>query len=200
LPYRGGVLCATRVALSLSLTFPDLLPRFGSFAVAVVFLTLVVLMGLAWYALRLLFPNQPKLRVMGLFGATHKTVAMGLPLVSAIYDGDPNVGLYSLPLLCWHSLQLLLGSILAPKLAAFVEREELRLGTAAGEAAPKRDEEEASPPPPPADPAVAAEEGRAPPPASGSVSCTSTVVMKGSMAAVDKSTTGLDEDVSDRSR
>jgi hypothetical protein len=148
-------------------------------AVAVVFLLLVFLMVLAWYALRLFFPDQPKLRVMGLFGATHKTVAMGLPLISAIYDGNPNVGLYSLPLLCWHPLQLLLGSLLVPRLAAFVKREEERLGIvdgkAPGEGTASGTEQEAQPS---TDPARAAEEGSV---HRSSVSCTSKVVMNGSM-------------------
>ncbi|KAH8093403.1 symporter [Aureococcus anophagefferens] len=43
-----------------------------------------VCMGLAWFALGVAgFP--PALRVMGLFGCTHKTVAMGVPLIGAIW-------------------------------------------------------------------------------------------------------------------
>ena len=92
------------------------------------FLLLTGLMAVAWQLLRLLFPTRPKLRVMGLFGCTHKTVAMGIPLINAIFENDPAVGLYTLPLLVWHPMQLVLGSLLAPRLAAFVEREEERLG------------------------------------------------------------------------
>jgi sodium/bile acid cotransporter 7 len=43
--------------------------------VAVQFCLLCGLMCLAWVALKVLFPNEPKLRVMGLFGCTHKTVS-----------------------------------------------------------------------------------------------------------------------------
>jgi sodium/bile acid cotransporter 7 len=92
------------------------------------FLFLTILMVMAWFSLKLVFPNEPKLRVMGLFGCTHKTVAMGVPLINAIYENDPAVGLYTLPLLIWHPLQLVIGSFLAPKLAAFVKREHERLG------------------------------------------------------------------------
>merc|ERR1712232_1388757 len=56
-----------------------------------------------------------------------KTVAVGVPLINTIYDHNPNVGLYTLPLLVWHPTQLLVGSFLAPRLAAFVKREEARL-------------------------------------------------------------------------
>jgi hypothetical protein len=53
---------------------------------------------------------------------------MGVPLINAIYESDPLVGLYTLPLLIWHPMQLVLGSLLAPRLAAFVESEMERLG------------------------------------------------------------------------
>ena len=66
---------------------------------------------------------------MGLFGCTHKTVSVGVPLINAMYEGNLNVGLYTLPLLIWHPMQLLVGSILAPKLKAYVERERLQLKT-----------------------------------------------------------------------
>ena len=64
---------------------------------------------------------------MGLYGCTHKTVAMGVPLINAIYESNPNVGLYTLPLLIWHPMQLVIGSALAPKLSGWVDKEEKRL-------------------------------------------------------------------------
>jgi len=96
--------------------------------IAFLFLLLTMLMFMAWQLLRFTFPNSPKLCVMGLFGCTHKTVAMGIPLINAIYENNPAVGLYTLPLLIWHPMQLVLGSLLAPRLSAFVDREEERLG------------------------------------------------------------------------
>ena len=90
-------------------------------------------MAIAWYMLKLLFPDQPKLRVMGLYGCTHKTVAMGVPLINAIYENNPAVGLYTLPLLIWHPMQLVMGTFLSPRLAAFVENEEERLGLTKGD-------------------------------------------------------------------
>jgi sodium/bile acid cotransporter 7 len=92
------------------------------------FVWLTSLMVLAWFSLKLAFPNEPKLRVTGLFGCTHKTIGLGVPLINAIYGSDPAVGLYTLPLLIWHPMQTVIGTFLAPKLANFVEREHERLG------------------------------------------------------------------------
>ena len=93
-----------------------------------VFLFLVSFMAVAWVSLGFLFSKSPEMRVMGLFGCTHKTVAMGVPLINAIYEDNSAVGLYTLPLLIWHPMQLVIGTFLAPRLAAFVERENIRLG------------------------------------------------------------------------
>ncbi|KAL9190028.1 hypothetical protein ACHAXT_007239 [Thalassiosira profunda] len=96
--------------------------------IALQFVMLTVVMALAWMALRVLFRNEPKLQAMGLFGCTHKTVAMGVPLINAIYEDNPLVGLYTLPLLIWHPMQLVLGSAVAPKVAAYVKRRQEELG------------------------------------------------------------------------
>jgi hypothetical protein len=92
------------------------------------FVSLASLMVLAWYMLKFLFPNDPKLRVMGLFGCTEKTVALGVPLINAIYAGNPAIGSYTLPLLIWYPMQLVIGSFLTPRLAKFVQQEQERLG------------------------------------------------------------------------
>lgn len=86
------------------------------------------LMIVAWYSLRLLFRDEPTLRAMGLFGCTHKAMAIGIPLINSIYENDPLVGLYTLPLLIWHPSQLIIGSLIAPKLHAWVLSEKERLG------------------------------------------------------------------------
>lgn len=89
-----------------------------------ILLMLVVLMIMAWTSLHVLFHSQPKLVAMGLFGCTHKTVAVGIPLVSSIYAGDPNLALYVLPLLIWYTMQLILGTAAAPYIAAYIIRRE----------------------------------------------------------------------------
>lgn len=48
-------------------------------------------------------------------------------MLNAIFESNPNVGLYTLPLLIWHPMQLVIGSALAPRIANWVEREENRL-------------------------------------------------------------------------
>ena len=53
---------------------------------------------------------------------------MGVPLINAIYENNSLIGLYTLPLLIWHPMQLVIGSYLAPKLLAFVRNEHDRLG------------------------------------------------------------------------
>jgi sodium/bile acid cotransporter 7 len=96
--------------------------------IAAVFGCLVGLMIGAWVMLRLLFRDRPDLCVMGLFGCTQKTVAMGIPMINALYADDPTIGLVTLPLLIWHPMQLIIGSYLSPKLLAWVKAEEKRLG------------------------------------------------------------------------
>lgn len=101
--------------------------------IALQFVMLSLVMVLAWTCLKLLFRNEPKLQAMGLFGCTHKTVAMGVPLINAIYEDNPMVGLYTLPLLIWHPMQLVLGTAVAPRVAAYVERREEELAGGKGE-------------------------------------------------------------------
>jgi sodium/bile acid cotransporter 7 len=55
-----------------------------------------------WWCMKTVFKGEPKLVVMGFFGCHHKTVAMGIPMIKAIYEGNPKMGLYILPLLIWH--------------------------------------------------------------------------------------------------
>jgi len=109
-------------------TFSDedlLVPVKDTFLMIVfVGISLAILMVLAWYLLKLVFKRDIKLRVTGLYGCTHKTIAMGIPLIQAIYDGNPAIGLYTLPLLIWHPMQLLVGTFLAPRLLVWVEASE----------------------------------------------------------------------------
>jgi sodium/bile acid cotransporter 7 len=92
---------------------------------------LLLVMIMAWISLRYWFPNQPKLQAMGFVGCTFKTVAVGVPLVNAMYatTAPELVALYTLPLLIWHPMQLIIGSLLAPYLARYVDKELERLGT-----------------------------------------------------------------------
>ena len=53
---------------------------------------------------------------------------MGVPLIGAIYENDPRVGLYTLPLLIFYPLQLVVGAFLVPRLKNFLAEEKKRLG------------------------------------------------------------------------
>ena len=84
---------------------------------------------MAWYTFKFLFKDEPTLRVMALYGSTHKSIATGIPLIKSIYEDHPLVALYVLPILIWHPMQLVVGSFLSPKLEKWVEREQTRIAT-----------------------------------------------------------------------
>ena len=48
---------------------------------------------------------------------------MGVPMLQAMFEGNTKLGMYTLPLLIWHPLQLLIGTIAAPHLAAWVDKQ-----------------------------------------------------------------------------
>ena len=112
--------------------------------IAIELLLALSFMILAWYSLAFLFPDEPELRVMGLFGCVQKTVAVGIPLISSIYESSPNEGLYTLPLLVWHPMQLVIGSLLVPRLHQFVTSERKRLDQEASRNASSADDVEHS--------------------------------------------------------
>ena len=60
-------------------------------------------------------------RLCLLFCGTQKTVAMGIPLMSTIFEDNDNLGIYVVPLLIYHPLQLIVGSLMTSKLAVWAE-------------------------------------------------------------------------------
>lgn len=40
-----------------------------------------------------------------------KTVALGIPIISAVYGGNEKAGLFSLPLIIYHAEQILIGAV-----------------------------------------------------------------------------------------
>lgn len=85
-------------------------------------------MTLAWFTMRLLFHKEPGLRVMGLFGCTQKTIALGIPLILSIFGESKYVSYYTLPILMLHPMQLVIGSSLVGRLKKFMAEENKRLG------------------------------------------------------------------------
>lgn len=59
--------------------------------------------------------------VAGVFCASHKTLAFGLPLVNTIFEGNPNLAAYCAPIMFIHPLQLVLGSLLIPRFTKYTE-------------------------------------------------------------------------------
>lgn len=95
--------------------------------IVIIAVWIVILMAIAWGVFRLLYRDKPEKRVFALYGCTHKTVAMGIPLITAMYETDPRLALYTLPLIVWHPTQLIIGSFCAPRLSKWVEKEKDRL-------------------------------------------------------------------------
>ena len=77
-----------------------------------------ILLGLT--VLKCIFSKKPKLILCGYFATHHKTLAMGIPLINAIYEGRDDIALLALPLLLWHPIELFCGSAIAPKLGSWI--------------------------------------------------------------------------------
>jgi sodium/bile acid cotransporter 7 len=56
-------------------------------------------------------------RTAMLFCGAQKTLAVGVPLIAILYKGSPDLALYTLPILLYHPLQLVVGAASAPRLA-----------------------------------------------------------------------------------
>lgn len=112
---------------------------FGSIAIVIVFIFLCMTgcMVLAWYTMKPLFHKEPGLRVMGLFGCTQKTIALGIPLILSIFGGTQYESLYTLPILIWHPMQLVVGSFTVKRLQKFMAEEKERLGIVSEDVAGK---------------------------------------------------------------
>ena len=112
-------------------TFQQRTESAGAGSIVVLLIAELVLqcsfMAIGWFAFLLLIPNEPELRVMGTICSAHKTIALGIPLIASIFEDSPNQGLYSVPMLIWHPMQLIVGSMLVSRFSKFVATERLRL-------------------------------------------------------------------------
>ncbi|KAI8901974.1 putative sodium bile acid cotransporter [Globomyces pollinis-pini] len=57
--------------------------------------------------------TRPDTIAIVMCGAT-KTVALGIPLINVIFNGNPALGIISIPLLVYHAEQLFIGSFMIP--------------------------------------------------------------------------------------
>ena len=72
----------------------------------------------AWVASR---PLRLPQRIAMVFVASQKSEGMSLTILTAIFDSD-DVGLYMLPVVVYHTVQMILASVLTGHFRAMVER------------------------------------------------------------------------------
>lgn len=49
-----------------------------------------------------------------MFCASHKSLTLGIPMINILFNGHPSLSLISIPLLIFHPMQIVLGSLLVP--------------------------------------------------------------------------------------
>ncbi|MBA3684408.1 MAG: bile acid:sodium symporter [Planctomycetes bacterium] len=91
-------------------------PRSHLFAVGTVVAVLhaVLLVGALALSAAPVFAFGRRQRVAATICASQKTAALGVPLLTILYHGDPALPLLSAPLLMYHFLQLLVATALTP--------------------------------------------------------------------------------------
>ena len=65
---------------------------------------------------------------MGTYGCVSKTIALGIPLILSIFGGTEFESYYTLPILIWHPMALVVGSTLVGRMKKFIISEKERLG------------------------------------------------------------------------
>ncbi|WP_075790867.1 bile acid:sodium symporter family protein [Massilia putida] len=79
-------------------------------------LLLAVLLLTTWASRRLGFTREDE--VAAVFCGSKKSLANGMPMANAMFVGDPAMGIFVLPMIVYHQLQLLVCSVLAQRYAA----------------------------------------------------------------------------------
>ncbi len=60
--------------------------------------------------------------IAGMFCSVHKTMALGVPMISSMYENsEAGSGIYTIPLLVYHPMLAITGSFLVPRLKAIVK-------------------------------------------------------------------------------
>lgn len=60
--------------------------------------------------------------VAAMFCSSQKTLAFGLPLIQTLYENSANLASYCAPIMFVHPLQLIIGSLLIPKLEKYTAK------------------------------------------------------------------------------
>lgn len=106
------VFCAT-----FSATMPDGAGRDIAIAVVGAVVLHGGLLALSWWmgGWRVLGFNHGD-RIAALLCSTQKTIALGVPMLSILYGHHPQLAWLTLPLICYHPLQLVISGVLAARL------------------------------------------------------------------------------------
>ena len=64
--------------------------------------------------------------VAAVFMGSQKTLAFGLPLIKALFEGSPDLAWLCLPALVYHPMQIALGSALVPRMREFAEKDDAK--------------------------------------------------------------------------
>ena len=89
----------------------------------VTFLHVVAALGAWWISC----PLDLKKRIAMVYVASQKSEAMSIPIISAIFDSK-DVGLYILPVVAYHTVQMILASALIGPFKGMVQRQSKQLG------------------------------------------------------------------------
>jgi sodium/bile acid cotransporter 7 len=89
----------------------------GSLLVAMPLLHLALFGGA--FALARAARLSPRDTIATAFAASHKTLAMGIPLLSTVFAGQPTLALLCAPLLVLHPIQLAIGGLVVPVLRRY---------------------------------------------------------------------------------
>ena len=63
---------------------------------------------------------SPRDVVVVMFCGSHKSLTLGIPMLGIVFHGHPHLSALSIPLLIYHPMQIVLGSVLAPAMLAWV--------------------------------------------------------------------------------
>jgi len=83
----------------------------------------VAALGAWWISI----PLDLKKRITMVYVASQKSEGMSIPIISAIFDSE-DVGLYILPVVVYHTVQMILASALIGPFKGMVQRQSIQLG------------------------------------------------------------------------
>lgn len=89
-------------------------------AVIIVLMQISLLSLTFFLSTRSCFGFTAKDTVAIIFCSTHKSLTLGIPMLKIIYNGSDHLSLLSIPLLCYHPTQILLGGCLVPSVTKWM--------------------------------------------------------------------------------